>query len=97
MASPACQDSTVNSHIPAAAHPKDNCEATGGGREKAGGAASSTRPPIKNARYTCCKLISFPFRHHPGSGCRITHYRYDEGADFGVPPVHQHEATERSV
>jgi len=39
---------------------------------------SSTRPPIKNARYSCCKLNSFPFRHH-----------LDEGADFGVLSVNQ--------
>jgi hypothetical protein len=47
---------------------------------------SSTRPPIKNARYSCSKLISFPFRHHP-----------DEAADFGVLSVNQHSEAERSV
>jgi hypothetical protein len=48
--------------------------------------ASSTRPPIKNARYSCCKLISFPFRHRPA-----------EGAGFGVLPVNQDDAAECSV
>ena len=46
--------------------------------------ASSTRPPISNDRYSCCKLISVPFRHDPGKSCRITQYLYDEGADFGA-------------
>ena len=30
--------------------------------------ASSTKPPISKARYSCCKLMSFPFRHDLGSG-----------------------------
>jgi hypothetical protein len=48
--------------------------------------ASSTRPPTKNARYSCSKLISFPFRHH-----------HDEGAGFGVLSVNQHDAAECSL
>ena len=39
---------------------------------------SSTKPPIKKARYSCSKLISFPFRH-----------RHGVGAGFGVLSVNQ--------